>query len=61
MSLSFPSDAVDYASVIPFKHQLLEKAWTYFQAGERKDLRPAYDEFCASEAIGWKIMLCFGL
>ena len=46
----FPSDVVDYASVIPLKHQLLEKAWTYFQAGERNDLRPAYDEFCANEA-----------
>src|SRR5271154_7152944 len=43
----FSSVAVDYDSVIPFKRGLLEKAWTYFRAGERKDLQPAYDEFCA--------------
>ena len=44
------SGVVDYSSVIPFKHGLLEKAWAYFGAGERKDLRPAYDEYCAKEA-----------
>jgi 4-alpha-glucanotransferase len=53
----FAPDVVDYDSVIPFKHRLLEKAWTYFKAGERKDLRPAYDEFCAKQQIGWKTML----
>ena len=41
---------VDYGSVIPFKHGLLEKAWDYFRAGERKDLRPAFDEYRAKEA-----------
>jgi 4-alpha-glucanotransferase len=46
----FSSDAVDYDTVIQFKHGLLEKAWTYFQAGERKDLHFAYDEFCAKQA-----------
>ena len=46
----FASDAVDYESVIPFKQRLFEKAWTNFQAGERGDLRPAYDEFCAKQA-----------
>jgi 4-alpha-glucanotransferase len=46
----FSSNGVDYDSVIPFKHGLLEKAWTYFQAGERKDLQPAYGEFCAKQA-----------
>jgi 4-alpha-glucanotransferase len=45
----FPSDLVDYASVIPFKEKLLEKAWTRFISGERSDLRPAYDEFCATQ------------
>ena len=44
---NFAPDVVDYDAVIPFKNKLLEKAWTNFQAGERKDLRPAYDEFCA--------------
>jgi 4-alpha-glucanotransferase len=46
----FASDVVDYDSVIPSKQRLLEKTWTNFQAGERKDLRPAYDEFCAVQA-----------
>ena len=38
--------------VIPFKRRLLETAWTNFKAGEPrdKDLRPAYDEFCARQA-----------
>ena len=46
----FPSNVVDYDSVIPFRHRLLEKAWNYFQAGERKDLRSAYDQYCAKQA-----------
>ncbi len=45
----FAADLVDYASVIPFKQRLLETAWTNFKAGERKDLRPAYDEFRAAQ------------
>jgi 4-alpha-glucanotransferase len=45
----FPSDVVDYESVIRLKQRLLETAWTKFKAGERKDLRPAYDEFCATQ------------
>jgi 4-alpha-glucanotransferase len=43
----FPADMVDYDAVIPFKRRVLEKAWTNFKAGERIDLRPAYDEFRA--------------
>jgi 4-alpha-glucanotransferase len=46
----FASDVVDYDSMIPFKQRLLEKAWKNFQAGERNDLRPAYDDFCAVQA-----------
>jgi 4-alpha-glucanotransferase len=45
----FPSDLVDYDSVIPFKERLLERAWTRFISGERSDLRPAYNEFCATQ------------
>jgi len=41
----FPSDAVDYDTVIPFKARPLETAWANFKAGARKDLRPAYAEF----------------
>ncbi len=47
----FPADVVDYDSVIPFKHCLIEKAWKRFQAGARKDLRPAFDEFCVSQSM----------
>src|SRR6266567_2066080 len=46
---NFASDVVDYDAVIPFKVRLLETAWTNFKGGERKDLRPAYDEFCAQQ------------
>ena len=45
----FPSDRVDYASVIPFKEKLLAKAWAKFDAGERHDLQPAYQEFCTTQ------------
>src|SRR5499425_1021244 len=45
----FPSDWVDYASVIPFKEKLLAKAWTKFAAGEHRDLFPSYEEFCATQ------------
>ena len=47
---SFVSDVVDYDSIIPFKQRLLERAWTNFIAGERKDLWSAYDEFCIKQA-----------
>jgi len=45
---NFAQDVVDYDSIIPSRQRLLEKAWVKFKAGERKDLRPAYNEFCAS-------------
>ena len=48
----FPSNLVAYDSVIPFKEKLLEKAWSKFDARERRDLRPAYEEFCATQG-GW--------
>jgi len=44
----FPSDRVDYASVIPFKEKLLEKVWANFQAGAR-DLHLAFQDFCATQ------------
>jgi 4-alpha-glucanotransferase len=53
----FPTDPVDYDSVIPFKQRLLETAWTNFKAGQRSasdlidsDLAPAYDQFCTRQA-----------
>jgi 4-alpha-glucanotransferase len=47
---SFAPGVVDYEAVIPFKHRLLEKAWSYFKVGERKDLRTPFDEYCAAQA-----------
>jgi len=47
---AFSSTMIDYDAVIPFKHGLLERAWTRFQAKVRKDLLPAYEEFCHSRA-----------
>ena len=47
---NFAADKVEYETVIPFKEQLLETAWRNFKTGERKDLIPAYDEFCANQA-----------
>lgn len=43
------SDLIDYDSVIPFKENLLKKAWAKFHAGERSDLLPDYQEFCTSQ------------
>ena len=41
---------VDYDSIIASKQQLIEKAWARFEAGERKDLRSAYDDFRSQQA-----------
>ena len=48
----FGSDVIDYDAVIPFKHRLLQKAWKYFKAAERKDLIAEYEEFCDAQK-GW--------
>jgi 4-alpha-glucanotransferase len=47
---SFRQNAADYDAVIPFKHKLLEKAWTTFRATPRSDLRFDYDQFCIEQA-----------
>jgi 4-alpha-glucanotransferase len=43
---SFSAPAIDYNAVIAFKHRLLETACTNFSAGARRDLQPAFDQFC---------------
>ena len=43
---SFPTAAIDYGAVIPFKRRILEKAWSNFRAGEREDLQAVYEQFC---------------
>ena len=47
---SFPETEVDYNAVIPFKYQLLEKAWANFQAASSADLRVGYEQFCKDQA-----------
>src|SRR5579863_7340664 len=47
---TFPVATIDYDAVIPFKHRLLDQAWTEFAAGARKDLRADYEQFCHDEA-----------
>ena len=46
---SFPAGTIDYNTVIPFKHRLLQTAWTTFRAGARRDLRPDYQQFCDAQ------------
>src|SRR5260370_9699470 len=47
---SFSTDSVDYEAVLAFKIRLRETAWRNFSGGVRADLRPAYEEFCSSQA-----------
>jgi 4-alpha-glucanotransferase len=43
---SFPAATINYDAVISFKHRVLTTAWTSFRDGARRDLQPAYDQFC---------------
>src|SRR5512136_995167 len=43
---SFPETTVDYSMVTPFKHRLLEKAWSNFSAGACLALKTAFEQFC---------------
>jgi 4-alpha-glucanotransferase len=47
---SFPPGPIDYGAVIRFKHGLLDQLWINFRSGARKDLLPAYEEFCHRQA-----------
>jgi 4-alpha-glucanotransferase len=49
-SPQFPAAAIDYDNVIPFKHGLLDRTWTGFIAGTRKDLQIDYEQFCHEQA-----------
>ena len=44
------TDAVDFDAVIPFKHRLLERAWSFFSATMRPELRSAFEQFCHEQA-----------
>ena len=47
---SFPKTAVDYSTVITFKHRLLERAWINFSAGACPALKTAFEQFCQEQA-----------
>ena len=49
-ALSFSSSNVDYNSVIPFKHRLLEIAWTNFTTAKPAELQIAFEKFCHEQA-----------
>lgn len=48
---NFPSDVVDYDTVVPSKTGLLRIAWKNFKGGERGDLRESYGEFRAQHEL----------
>jgi 4-alpha-glucanotransferase len=47
---SFSPSTIDYNSVIPFKHRLLEKAWTNFTKARPAELQIAFEQFCHEQA-----------
>jgi 4-alpha-glucanotransferase len=47
---SFSATAVDYGMVIPFKHRLLERAWSNFSAAASPELQAAFEQFCHDQA-----------
>jgi 4-alpha-glucanotransferase len=49
---AFPSTAIDYNTVIPYKRRLLLKAWNVFRSGNYADLRSSFEQFC-EENRGW--------
>jgi 4-alpha-glucanotransferase len=50
VTLSSSLSSVDYNTVIPFKHQLLEKAWTNFVRAGSVELQVAFEQFCDQQA-----------
>ncbi len=47
---SFSPTTIDYDAVIRFKHGLLDRVWTYFNAGASPDLRNAFEEYREQQA-----------
>jgi len=47
---SFPKTGVDYGTVIPFKHRLLERAWMNFSAGACPALKTVFEQFYQDQA-----------
>jgi 4-alpha-glucanotransferase len=46
----FSETAVDYDTVISFKHRLLETAWTNFSVGASRDLKLAFEQFRSDQS-----------
>jgi 4-alpha-glucanotransferase len=51
-SPAFPDDQVDFGSVIPYKSQLLDRAFEAFRTGAPTDQRAAFAAFCADQ-VHW--------
>jgi 4-alpha-glucanotransferase len=47
---AFSGAAVDYDTVIPFKHRLVDGLWTQFNSGAWPELRSAFEEFRKDQA-----------
>jgi hypothetical protein len=51
---SFPEAAVDYGSVIPFKHRLLERASSNFRGARLRSWRSPSNSSATTTRTGWK-------
>ncbi len=45
-----PKSAVDFDTVIAFKHRLLDQAWHNFDSSARPELRADFERFCSEQA-----------
>jgi 4-alpha-glucanotransferase len=45
-----PKSAVDFDTVIAFKHRLLDRAWRNFDSSARPELRADFERFCSEKA-----------
>ena len=46
----FPEERVDYGRVVPFKDQVLHRAWEHFQARPPAGLKDEFASFCQAQA-----------
>ena len=55
---SFSATAVDYEAVVPFKHRLLETAWSNFAAARDRTFAPPTSSSARTRHTGWTITRC---
>lgn len=48
---AFPTDQLEFDRVVPFKQQILVRAWQNFQSGARPDLRDAFAHFREQDSV----------